>query len=155
MANRYSQIYIHLVFVVKYRKSLINQTWDQELYQYISGIVNNKGHKSLAINGMPDHVHIFVGLNPTYAISNLVREIKKASTNWINNASHTDQQTFAWQSGYGAFSHSHSQIGDVIEYIRNQKRHHQKRSLKEEYLSLLEKWNIDYDERYLFEWHEI
>ncbi|MEM6766383.1 MAG: IS200/IS605 family transposase [Bacteroidota bacterium] len=149
MSGRFTQIYIHLVFAVKNRKALIHPYWDEKLYKYISGIVNAKGHKALAINGHWDHIHIFLGLNPTYALSDLVREIKKASSNWIKEEKLTSFK-FEWQSGYGAFSHNHDQLETVITYIKNQKTHHRKKKFKEEYVQMLEKWVVEYDEKYIF-----
>jgi putative transposase len=151
MANTFSQIYIQLVFAVQHRNALIDTIWEEHLYQYITGIIQNKGQKLIAINGMPDHIHIFIGLKPSCCISDLVREIKKSSSIFIreNNFS---KQPFNWQEGFGAFSYSHSHIDMVYKYIINQKEHHKKHSFKEEYLDFLKKFEIQYDSEYVFEW---
>lgn len=151
MANSYSQIYIQVVFAVKARDYLIRPAWEERLYQYITGIVQNKGQKLLAINGMPDHLHIFIGLTPDCCLSDLLREIKKSSNNWINENKLTPAK-FYWQEGFGAFSYSRSQIDSVVKYIMNQKEHHIKKTFKEEYLDFLKKYEIDYNEKYLFDW---
>jgi REP element-mobilizing transposase RayT len=149
MANTYTQIYTHIVFSVKNRQNLINENFRDELYKYIVGIVKNNQHKPLAINGMPDHVHIFIGLNPKISVSDVVRDIKANSSKFINDRSFTKGR-FEWQEGFGAFSYSHSQIDSVVKYIRNQESHHKKRTFKEEYLELLKKFDIEYDNRYVF-----
>jgi len=151
--NTYSQIYIQLVFATKNRESLINEKWEEELYKYISGIINNKGQKLLAINGMPDHLHILIGMKPSCCLSDLVREIKKSSNSFIKEKKFTNFK-FEWQEGYGAFSYSHSALDDVIKYINNQKQHQLKRSFKEEYILFLEKYNVDYKSEYLPKWLE-
>ena len=153
MANSYSQIYIQVVFAVKNRESLIMSDWEERLYQYITGIIQNKGQKLLAINGMPDHVHIFLGMKPDCCLSDLIREVKKASNEWINENKLTPGK-FYWQEGFGAFSYSHSQIDTVIKYVLNQKEHHKKKTFKEEYMDFLKKYEIKYNEKYLFEWLE-
>jgi putative transposase len=153
MANTYSQIYIQIVFAVQNRKSLISHSWEEELYKYITGIITNKTQKLIAINGMPDHIHILIGMKPTCCLSELVREIKKASNTFIKE-SHFCPLGFNWQDGFGAFSYSHSQLDNVIAYIQNQKAHHQKKTFKEEYLGFLEKFNIEFKNEYLFEWFE-
>jgi REP element-mobilizing transposase RayT len=151
MPNTYSQIYIQIVFAVKYRNALIHQTWEEQLYRYITGIVQNDGQKMLAINGMPDHIHIFIGMKPTCCISDLVREIKK-STNKMINDQRLSSYKFHWQEGFGAFSYHESQMHTIIKYILNQKEHHKKNTFKEEYLDLLATFGIEYNEEYLFEW---
>ncbi len=153
MANTYSQIYIQVVFAVQNRKSLISPDWETELYKYITGIVTHKDQKLIAINGMPDHLHIFLGMKPDCLLSNLVQEIKKSSNQFIKDSGFT-QNKFNWQDGYGAFSYGHSQIDDVVKYILNQKEHHKKFNFKTEYLRLLELFQIPYKERYLFEFFE-
>ncbi|MES2765410.1 MAG: IS200/IS605 family transposase [Bacteroidota bacterium] len=153
MANTYSQIYIHIVFSIKGRNSLIHQSWEEKLYQYITGIIRKKGQKLLAINGMPDHIHILIGMKPDCNLSELVREIKKSSNDYIKE-NHLTPFNFQWQSGFGAFSYSHSQLDNVISYIANQKSHHQTKTFKTEYLELLEKFNVDFKNEYLFEWIE-
>jgi putative transposase len=151
MANTYSQIYIQIVFAVQNRKALIDYSWEDELYKYITGIVQNKEQKLIAINGMPDHIHILIGMKPTCHLSDLVREIKKSSNIFINERQ-LSKFSFKWQEGFGAFSYSHSQLGNVISYIQNQKQHHKKVSFEDEYLEFLEKFEIDFDGNYLFKW---
>jgi REP element-mobilizing transposase RayT len=141
----------HLVFAVKGRQNLIRNEWKDDLYKYISGIIKAKKHKSIIINGMPDHVHIFVGLNPSTNISDLVREIKTNTTRFINSKSYLSAK-FCRQEGYGAFSYSQSHIGHLYNYIFNQEHHHRHRSFKEEYIAFLEKFEINYDSRFLFDW---
>jgi REP element-mobilizing transposase RayT len=153
MANTYSQIYIQVVFAVQNRKSLISPDWETEFFKYITGIVTHKDQKLIAINGMPDHIHIFLSMKPDCLLSNLVQEIKKSSNHFIKEKGFTPYK-FDWQDGYGAFSYGHSQIDDVVKYIFNQKEHHKKFSFKKEYLKLLELFQIPYKERYLFEFFE-
>ena len=149
MPNTYTQIYIQTVFAVKHRFGLIHTEWKTELYRYMTGIVQNQGHKLLAINGMPDHVHVFIGLNPKQAISDLLQDLKGDSSKWIN-AQRLTKGRFEWQSGYGAFSYGQSQIDSVVRYISNQEEHHRKRTFLEEYISFLQKFDVPYDERYVF-----
>ncbi|WP_026704215.1 IS200/IS605 family transposase [Flavobacterium soli] len=151
MPNTYSQIYIQIVFTVKGRQNLISSKNKDELNKYISGIITNKSQKSIIVNGMPDHIHIFVGLQLTMVISDLVRDIKNNSSKFINEQGWINGK-FSWQEGYGSFSYSHSQIERVYNYILNQQKHHQKRTFKEEYLKMLDNFKIEYDEKYLFEW---
>ncbi|GAB1417235.1 hypothetical protein MASR2M117_26410 [Paludibacter sp.] len=153
MPGTFSQIYIQIVFAVKGRQNLIGKEWKDELHKYISGIITNKGQKSIIVNGVADHVHIFVGLKPAMAISDLVRDIKNNSSNFINDKKFVKGK-FSWQEGYGAFSYAHSQIENVYQYIANQEEHHKKKSFKEEYLDFLQKFEIDYNEKYLFDWVE-
>ena len=153
MANTYTQIYIHIVFTVKGRQNLIPSEHKDELQKYISGIIRNKGHKLIAINNMPDHIHLFIGLKPDVALSDLVRDIKNNSSIFINDKKWV-REKFFWQEGFGAFSCAHSQIGVVDEYIRNQEKHHTLKTFKEEYIEMLKKFNVEYDDRYLFEWIE-
>jgi putative transposase len=149
--STYTQLYIHVVFAVKGRESLVLPEWEEQLYKYITGIVQNKQQKMLAINGMPDHIHFFIGMKPSCSLSDLVREIKKSSNEFINEKKFTKYK-FSWQEGFGAFSYSHSQLTDVIQYIMNQKAHHKKKTFKEEYLDFLNKFEVEYNEQYLFEW---
>lgn len=149
--STFSQLYVQIVFAVKNREALINIDWEEELYKYITGIISNKGQKLLAINGMPDHIHILIGIKPNCRISDLVREIKKSSNAFIKEKQFT-KFSFRWQEGYGVFSYNHSDLGRVINYIKNQKTHHKKISFKEEYISFLEDFRIKYDTKYLFEW---
>ena len=149
--STFSQIYIQVVFAVKNRDALIATSWEERLYQYITGIVQNKGQKMLAINGMPDHIHFFIGMKPSCCLSDLVREVKKASNEMINE-NKLSKFKFNWQEGYGAFSYSHSHIDNLAKYIMNPKEHHKKISFKEEYIDFLKKFEIEYDEKYLFDW---
>jgi REP element-mobilizing transposase RayT len=149
MANTYTQLYIHCVFAVKYRAAVLQPEWDERLRLYISAIAQNAGHKMLAINNMPDHLHFFVGLNPAQSISDMLRHIKGDSSEWINKEKLTKRK-FNWQDGYGAFSNSKSQIDSVVKYILNQKEHHKKTSFIEEYKAMLVKFGVEYDERYIF-----
>jgi REP element-mobilizing transposase RayT len=139
------------VFAVQNRQALINPSWESELFKYLSGIIKNKGQKPLAINGVSDHIHLFIGIKPDCSISDLVREIKKASNSFVNEKKFTPFQ-FNWQEGFGAFSYSQSQIPTVIHYIENQKEHHRKSSFKEEYLSFLKSFDIEFKNEYLFKW---
>ena len=153
MAGTFSQIYIQLVFAVKGRESLIQPTWEEELFKYISGIVRNKEQKMLAINGMPDHIHLLIGMKPSCCLSDLVREIKKSSNEFINEKQFSPYR-FQWQGGYGAFSYSHSALDNVIAYINNQKEHHIKKTFQDEYKDFLEKFKIEFKYEFLFEWME-
>jgi putative transposase len=149
MSNTYTQLYIHCVFAVKYRKAVIQPSWEDRLHRYITGIVQNNGHKLLAINSMPDHLHFFAGLNPTQSISEMIRLVKGDSSEFINKERFTERK-FYWQEGYGAFSNSRSQIDSVVKYILNQKQHHARKTFREEYLDMLKDYDVDYDERYIF-----
>lgn len=149
MANTYTQIHIQFVFAVKYREGLIKSSWKEELYKYIAGIINAHGHKVLAINGMPDHIHILIGMRPTQSISDLMQDIKANSSKWINKKQFLSHK-FEWQEGYGAFSYSKSHVNDVIEYIKNQETKHKTKSFNEEYIDFLKAFNIDYNEKYIF-----
>jgi putative transposase len=149
MANTYSQIYIHVVFAVEGRQSLIAPEHIDELLKYITGIVSAQRHKLIAINNMPDHVHLLVGCRPDAALSELVRDIKANSSRWINEKRWVPGR-FAWQEGFGAFSYSRSQLGTVIRYIENQQKHHAKKTFRDEYTELLEKFSVAYDPRYTF-----
>ena len=151
--STYSQIYIQIVFAVKNRQALIANSWQEELYKYVTGIVKNKSQKMLAINGMPDHIHILIGMKPSCCLSDLVREIKKSSNSFVKEKEFSKYK-FEWQEGFGAFSYSHSSLDNVIGYIKNQKEHHKKRSFKEEYIDFLEKFQIEFKDEYLFEWIE-
>ena len=153
MANTYSQIYIQTVFAVNGRLSLIRPEFKEELYKYITGIVRNQGQKLITINGMRDHVHILIGLKPAMALADLVREVKADSTNFINKNKWVHGR-FTWQEGYGAFSYGHSQLDTIIRYIQNQEQHHKRSSFKNEYLTLLRKFDIAFEEKYVFEFIE-
>jgi len=151
MPNTYTQIYIQAVFTVQNRDCLIHERWEDELYKYITGIVRNGNHKMLAINGMPDHVHLFINMKPAQSISKLLQEIKASSSKWINEKRFVHNK-FNWQAGYGAFSYSKSDIDNVIKYINHQKNHHRKKTFREEYLDFLKTFDIEYCEKYLFKW---
>lgn len=153
MANTYSQLTIHIVFAVKHRENLIRKDVKEELYKYISGIIHNKKHKLLSINGVQDHIHILIGLNPSLALSDLVRDIKNNSSKFINEKKWVPGK-FQWQEGYGAFSYSRSQRDEIISYLQNQELHHKKRSFREEYVEMLKKFEVNYDEDYIFEFYE-
>lgn len=142
-----------MVFAVKGRTILIPERHEEELYKYITGIVKHKKQKLIAINGMPDHVHIFVGLKTDMAVSDLVRDVKHFSTDFINGKKWL-RGKFYWQEGFGAFSYSRSQISAVVNYIMNQKTHHRKKSFREEYIAMLKRFEIEYDDKYLFDWIE-
>ena len=153
MPNTYTQVYIQLVFAVNGRQSLISPSFKETLYKYVGGTMLNTEHKLIAINGMPDHVHILVGLKPSRAISDLVKDIKVASSRFINDKKLV-RGRFSWQEGFCAFSYSQSHLSKVASYIENQERHHAGRSFKDEYLSMLKSFQIEHDERYLFKWIE-
>jgi REP element-mobilizing transposase RayT len=138
---------------VQGRQNLIPKEHKEELHKYITGIVQNKGQKLIAINSMPDHAHVFIGMKPNIALSDLVRDIKNNSSNFINEKKWV-RGRFNWQKGFGAFSYGHSQIDVVAKYILNQEKHHEKKTFKEEYLEMLKKFTVEYDEKYLFEWIE-
>ena len=148
MANTFTQIYIQFVFAVENRASLIQPEWEDELYKYITGIVQKNGHKLIAINGTSNHVHIFAGYKLHQLIPELMQDVKGSSSKWINEKGFVEGK-FSWQQGYGAFSYSHSQIDQVVRYINNQENHHKKKTFKEEYLLLLKKFNIQFDEKYI------
>lgn len=150
MPNTYTQLYIHIVFAVKFRNALISPKWENRLHNYIIAIAQNNGHKVLAINSVPDHLHLFIGLNPNQSISDLMRLVKCDSSEFINKEKLTLIK-FQWQSGYGAFSNSRSEIDRVVKYILNQKEHHKSQSFREEYVSILEDYGVNYDEKYLFQ----
>jgi REP element-mobilizing transposase RayT len=151
MANTFSQIYIQYVFAVKGRENLLQKPWREEVFKYMAGIVKDKNQKPIIINGVSDHVHIFVGLKPSMSVADLIRDIKNNSSKFINMEKFVKGK-FAWQEGYGAFSYAHSQVQNVYQYILRQEEHHRTKTFKEEYLDFLQKFEIDYDEKYLFEW---
>lgn len=154
MANTYSQVYIQVVFAVKGRQNLIRAEIREDLQKYITGIITNREQKLLSIFCMPDHTHLLIGLKPSISISDLVRDIKAGSSKFINDKK-LIKGKFRWQEGFGVFSYSRSQIDTVIKYIQNQEKHHNKKSFKEEYLEFLKKFEIEYDEKYLFEWIDV
>jgi len=149
MANTYTQLYVQIVFAVKGRQNLISKNWKEELYKYITGIITNEGQKLIAINGMPDHIHILIGLKPNKSLSDLVRDIKANSSRFINEKGWINGK-FEWQTGFGAFSYSHSQLTNVINYIQNQEEHHTKKTFKEEYIDFLQAFDIEYKNEYIF-----
>lgn len=150
MADTYSQIYIQIVFAVKGRDNLISPKWKEELYKYITGVVINERQKLLAINGMPDHIHILIGLKPSKALSELVRDIKANSSRFINEKRWIAGK-FEWQEGFGAFSYSHSHVPNVIRYIETQEEHHRRKTFKEEYLDFLKLFAVDYKPEFIFD----
>jgi putative transposase len=149
MANTYTQIHIQAVFTVQNRECIISNSWKEELYKYISGIVQNNNHKLLSINGMPDHIHILFGLRPSQSLSELMQDIKGNSSKWINDRKFI-RGKFSWQEGYGAFSYSKSEVPTVINYINNQILHHKKKTFSEEYLEMLKDFEVEYDDKYVF-----
>jgi Transposase and inactivated derivatives len=149
MANTYTQIYVHVVFAVEGRQNLIRPEHNDELQKYITGIVSGQKQKLIAINNMPDHVHILIGLKPDIALSDLMRDIKAGSSKFINEKRWVVGR-FEWQEGFGAFSYARSQLDAVIRYIQNQQKHHAQKSFQEEYVELLEKFAVNYDRRYIF-----
>lgn len=149
MANTYTQIYVHVVFAVEGRQSLIKPEHNNELQKYITGIVSGQKQKLIAINNMQDHLHLLIGLRADSSLSDLVRDVKAGSSKFVNQK-HWVAGRFSWQEGFGAFSYSRSQLGTVIHYIENQQKHHAKKSFQEEYIALLEKFGVEYDPRYIF-----
>jgi len=149
MANTYTQIHLQFVFVVKYRAAIIDPSWKNELYKYITGIVQNNKHKMIIINGMSDHIHLLIGMRPSQSVSDLMQDIKGSSSKWINENNFLKNK-FEWQEGYGAFSYSKSHLTRVIAYIENQEKHHKKKSFIEEYTEFLNEFEISYDERFIF-----
>lgn len=148
MANTFTKIYIHCIFAVMGRENLIYKSWEDELYKYISGIVKHNGHKLIAIGGMPDHIHIFIGMKPIQSLSDLMKDVKGSSSKWINEKKFIKRK-FNWQEGYGAFSYADSQLNSVINYINSQEEHHKRRSFKEEYIEFLERFKVEYDSKYI------
>lgn len=151
MPGTFSQIYIQIVFAVKGRENIISKNWRDELFQYISGIIKAKNQKTIIVGGFSDHVHILIGLKPSIALAELVRDIKNNSSKFINEKKFI-RGKFSWQEGYGAFSYGKTQVNDVYNYILNQEEHHRKRTFKEEYIQFLKKYEIEHEEHFLFEW---
>ena len=147
--NTYTRLHIHFVFAVKYRAAVIQPEWEAALQKYITGIVQKNGHKLLAINTVPDHLHLFAGINPNQSISKMMELVKGDSSEFVNKQAFTSRP-FRWQNGYGAFSNSHSQIDRVVKYIINQKEHHKKQVFRSEYVKMLKAYEVDYDEKYIF-----
>ncbi len=154
MANTYTQIHIQAVFTVQDRGSIILKNWKDDLYKYITGIIQNNKHKLLAINGMPDHIHILFGLRPTQSLSDLMQDIKGSSSKWINEKRFVGGK-FSWQEGYGAFSYAKTDLPRIIRYIQHQQEHHTRKTFLEEYLDLLKEYDIEYDDRFIFKPVEI
>ncbi|MBK8954182.1 MAG: IS200/IS605 family transposase [Saprospiraceae bacterium] len=150
MANTYTQLYVHVVFAVKGRTNIISTKWKEKLYQYITGIVTNKNQKLMIINGMPDHVHILIGIKPDCNLSELIRDIKSNSSRWVNENKHVVGK-FEWQTGYGAFTIGQSQIATIAKYILNQEAHHKKKTFREEYIDFLKVYEIDFKPEYIFD----
>ena len=153
MANTFSQIYLQFVFAVKGRQSLIPKEHKEELHKYTTGLVQNRNAKMLAVNCMPDHIHLFVGFKPSVLIADFIKEIKVETNEFINNKKWIEQY-FSWQEGYGVFSYSQSHIDRVIKYIMNQEIHHQKKTFRNEYHELLKKFEIAFEEKYLFDFFD-
>jgi putative transposase len=153
MANTYTQMYAQFVFSPKGRQHLILPSFEERLYQYITGIVKDYDQKLIAVNGMPDHIHIFLGFKPTLALADLIGEIKTSSTKFIKKNRFLPN-TFAWQDGYGCFTYAHSQLDVVAKYVMNQKEHHKTKTFREEYIEMLQKAEVAYNERYLFDFYE-
>jgi putative transposase len=152
MANTYHQIYLQIIFAVKYREAIIKKDWQSQLFGVIGNLVNETSCKTIIVNGVEDHVHCFIGLKPVVSVSDLVRTVKSKSSKYINDNALTPRR-FEWQEGYGVFSYSQSQVDSVYKYIQNQEEHHTKQTFKEEYLDFLQKFNVEYDEQYIF--HEL
>jgi REP element-mobilizing transposase RayT len=150
MANTYTQIHLHVVFAVDGRQTVILEKRRDTLEKYIAGIIRNQKQKLLSIFCMPDHTHMLIGLRPDLSLSALMREVKSSSSRFINEQNWIAGK-FHWQEGYGAFSYSLSQIPVVAKYIENQRSHHHRQSFREEYIDMLKKFNVDYDERYIFQ----
>ena len=149
MPNTYTQLHIQFVFAVKYRRSLIDDSWKERLLKYITGIFQANNHKMIQINCMPDHIHILIGMRPHQAISALIQNVKTESSKWINQNG-LCKEKFAWQEGFGAFSYSKNDLSNVIRYIQNQEQHHNKQTFLEEYVEYLKAFDIDYDGKYIF-----
>ena len=149
MATTYHQIYIQTVFPVKYRKALINPRWKPELQAVIGNLINETGCKTLLVNGTTDHMHCFFGLKPTLSISEVMKSVKAKSSKWINENGFLTYR-FEWQAGYGCFSYSRSHVDAVYHYIRDQKKHHRRMNFREEYIKMLEKFDINYEVKYTF-----
>jgi putative transposase len=153
MAGTYSQIYLQYVIVVKYREILLSTEWRGEVFKYMSGIITAKKHKSIIVNGVEDHVHLFVGFKPSMNIPDLIRDIKNNSSNFINEQRYL-RKRFSWQEGYGVFSYSHWQVSMIYNYILNQEAHHRKQTFKEEYKTLLKEFEVPHEDKYLFDFLE-
>ena len=153
MAGTFSQIYVHIVFAVKGRTNLLKKPWREYIFKYMAGIIKNKNQKPIIVNGVSDHVHLLIGLKPNMRLSDLVRDVKNNTTNFINENSFINYE-FSWQKGYGAFSCSHNQLNGLYTYILSQEQHHRKKSFREEFENFLKRYEIEHDEKYLFKWIE-
>ena len=149
MANTYHQIYLQIVFAVKYKESIIKKDWQPENFGVIGNLINEAGCKTIIVNGVEDHVHCLIGLKPAVSVSELMKTVKAKSSKYINDHSLTPQR-FEWQEGYGVFSYGQSQVDSVYKYIQNQQDHHKKQTFKEEYLEFLQRFKVEYDEQYIF-----
>jgi len=149
----FTQMYVHLIFAVWNRENLMTGEIRPRIYEYISGILSSLGHKTIAINGISDHIHIFFGLNPAKSVSDTVHDIKRGTFLFINQ-NKLIKGRFSWQEGYGGFTYSRYQIETVYKYIQNQGTHHAQKSFHDEYLSILEKHEVEYDPRFLFEFYD-
>jgi putative transposase len=149
MANTYTQIHIQAVFAVQNRECIIRNSWKEELYKYISGIVQSNNHKLIAIGGMPDHIHILFGLRPSQSISDLMQDVKGSSSKWINGKKLVHSK-FSWQEGYGAFSYSKSEVPDIIQYILSQTVHHRRKTFSEEYYDMLNAFEVEFEDKFIF-----
>lgn len=150
MGNTYHQIYIQTVFAVKYREARIDKAWKSELFAVIGNLINETGCKTIIVNGVEDHVHCFFGLKPSVSISDVMQNAKAKSSKWLNESGLLTTR-FEWQRGFGAFSYSRSHIDAVYKYIQNQEAHHSKQTFKDEYIEILEKFEVEYDEKYIFQ----
>lgn len=153
MAGTFTQLYVQAVFAVRGRENLLHQPWRGEVFKYIAGIINGKNQKPIIVNGVGDHVHVFVGMRPSMSVSDLVRDIKNNSSKFINERKWLPGK-FAWQEGFSAFTYTHEHIDRVYQYIMNQEEHHRIKSFREEYMELLREFNVEFEEKYLFEWYE-
>ncbi|CAN5658177.1 IS200/IS605 family transposase [soil metagenome] len=149
MANTYSQVHLHFIFATKFRTSSIDENWENDLYKYITGIVQKNKSKMLCINGMPDHVHMLIGFDTILSMGEIMQDVKAGSSKWINDKKFT-RGRFEWQSGYGVFSYTKSHVPSVIRYIQKQKEHHRKKTFLQEYRHFLDKFEVEYNDKYIF-----
>ena len=149
----FTQIYVQLVFAVKNRETALRKEIRSNVFEYMSGILTNQKHKSIIINGLSNHVHILIGLNPSISVSDTVHEVKRSSTLFINRERLCSGK-FSWQEGYGAFSYSRSQISDIYKYIENQEEHHKLKTFRQEYIQYLKKREMEFNEQFLYEFWE-
>ena len=149
MSNSFTQIYIQAVWAVKHRNAQLDKKWRKEMFAVIGNLINQTGCETIIINGVEDHVHCFFKLKPTISISELMKTVKAKSSKWLNDSNKIDFR-FEWQRGYGAFSYDKSAVNNVYNYILNQEEHHEKNKFISEYNDILEKFDIEYDEEYIF-----